>query len=195
MLPNKKLILTLVVLCLHTAVWSEEFQPMNIMFVVAYFPAPSQTYILNMITGLIDRGHNVSIFAFRKNDVEGQPDIQKYGLLDSVIYEQFPAKLPECDIVFCQNGKLGRKVAENIMLSDWLKDRKLVICLRGSDITSNVKNNPDLYNDLFIQADLFLPVCNYFKQRLVALGCDPNKVIVYHSAINCSRFFFKKRSD
>jgi len=38
--------------------------PLNILFVVSYFPSSSQIFILNIITGLIDKGHNVSIFSF-----------------------------------------------------------------------------------------------------------------------------------
>lgn len=179
-------------MCMYITIQSQS-RPLNILFVVGYFPAPSQTYILNMMTGLIDRGHKVSIFAFRKNDVEPHPLAIQYSLMDSIIYEEFPAELPECDIVFCQLGSLGNKIFKTEALVDWLKQRKLVVCLRGSDITSNVKDNPDLYKELFIGADLFLPVCEYFKKKLIALGCHPDKVVVHHSAINCSQFFFKER--
>lgn len=192
MLLGKKLIVILAILCSHIMV-RLECRPLNILFVVGYFPAPSQAYILNMMTGLIDRGHKVSIFAFRKNDSGLNQMIEKYSLMDSVIYEKFPQQLPECDIVFCQLGSLGKKIFEMSRLTDWLKQRKLVVCLRGSDITSNVKDNADLYKKLFVGADLFLPVCDYFKKRLIALGCNPDKIVVHHSAINCSQFFFKKR--
>ena len=192
MVLGNKLIVALVILSAHI-VMRLESRPLNILFVVAYFPAPSQTYILNMMTGLIDRGHKVSIFAFQKNDIALHPTIQKYSLMDSVIYEEFPLQLPEYDIVFCQNGSLGKKIIEIDALSVWLKNRKLVVCLRGADITSDVRNNPNLYKELFIVADLFLPVCEYFKKKLIALGCSPEDVLVHHSAINCSQFFFKKR--
>ncbi len=192
MILLKKLVLVLAIICVHT-VTSVASRPLNILFVVAYFPAPSQTYILNMITGLIDKGHHVSIFAFRKNEVIGQPDIEKYSLMDSVIYRTFLEELPECDIVFCQSGRLGNKIIHMASLSEWLKTKKLVVCLRGTDITANVKINPDIYRELFQKAALFLPVCDYFKQRLLALGCDKNKVMVHHSAIDCKKFFFRSR--
>ena len=192
MILGKKLMLILAIICAYT-VTSLESRPLNILFVVAYFPAPSQTYILNMMTGLIDKGHNVSIFAFRKNDVIGQPNIEKYSLMDSVTYGAFPEELPDCDIVFCQSGTLGNKIFHMPGLSDWLKTKKIVVCLRGADITANVKINPDIYVELFKEAALFLPVCDYFKKRLVALGCDENKVIVHHSAIDCEKFFFRNR--
>ncbi len=39
---------------------------MKIAFIVNDFPLLSETFILNQITGLIDRGHHVDIFATGK---------------------------------------------------------------------------------------------------------------------------------
>ena len=36
---------------------------MKIAFIVTFFPALSETFILNQITGLIERGHEVDIYA------------------------------------------------------------------------------------------------------------------------------------
>jgi colanic acid/amylovoran biosynthesis glycosyltransferase len=147
-----------------------------------------------MITGLIERGHKVSLFSFRKNkDSYIHPDIRKYGLLNIVTYEKFPQQLPECDIVFCQFGGLGKVLLEMPQLSTWLEQRKMVVCLRGFDVMDYVKNSPYINSFLFKKIDLFLPVCAHFKKRFVALGCPAEKVIVHHSAINCSQFFFKIR--
>src|SRR4030095_1544621 len=168
--------------------------PLKILFVVNYFPAPSQTFILNIITGLIDRGHKVSIFSFHKGDSTViNPAIEKYSLLDCVIYEQFPVPLPECDIVFCQFGNVGKEIFEIEALRKWLKSKKIVVCFRGSDLTAHMKDNPKMYKKLFNKANLFLPVCDYFKKRLIALRCHPDKIVVHYSAINCSQFRFKKR--
>jgi colanic acid/amylovoran biosynthesis glycosyltransferase len=171
-----------------------ESRPLRILFVVEYFPSLSQIYILNMITGLIDRGHNVSIFSFRKNnDPNMHPHIQQYNLLSCVTYEKFPKKLPDYDIVFCQFGGLGKTVLEMPQLAGWLQQRKMVVCLRGFDMMDYV-NNPRYLNEwLFSKVDLFLPVCDHFKKRLIALGCPSEKVKVHHSAINCSQFSFKAR--
>jgi len=147
-----------------------------------------------MMTGLIDRDHKVTIFAFRKNNVEGHPNIEKYSLLNSVIYEKFPKNLPECDIVFCQSASLGKMIVENNALTPWLDTKKIVVCLRGFDITgNNIRNNPLIYETLFKRADAFLPVCKYFKDLAIRLGCPAEKIIVHHSAINCEQFFFRER--
>jgi len=55
---------------------------MKVAYIIDEFPVLSATFVLNQITGLLDRGHEVDIFANRinhKNPVH--PDITKYNLL------------------------------------------------------------------------------------------------------------------
>ena len=60
---------------------------MRIAFIVGRFPALSQTFILRQITGLLDRGHEIEIFAQgRGNDPIFHEDIQKYDLLKRTCY-------------------------------------------------------------------------------------------------------------
>jgi len=40
---------------------------------------------------------------------------------------------------------------------------------------------------------LFLPVNEYFKNRLIKLGCSRDKILVHHSGIDINRFMFYKR--
>ncbi|KRT65818.1 MAG: glycosyl transferase group 1 [Candidatus Dadabacteria bacterium CSP1-2] len=54
---------------------------MKIGFIVSSFPSLSQTFILNQITGLLDLGHDVEIFARNNpNEPKKHPDIYKYHL-------------------------------------------------------------------------------------------------------------------
>jgi colanic acid/amylovoran biosynthesis glycosyltransferase len=170
-------------------------KPLHILFIVGHFPVPSQVFILNMMTGLIDQGHNVSIFSFNKDPlVDMHPNIEKYNLLKHVSYHWLPSKLPKkCDIVFCQFGYLGQKIFSMPQLSEWLQKRKVVVCFRGADLSSYLEKSPGMYKKVLKQADLFLPVCDYFKKKLIALGCKNSKIIVHHSAIDCSQFFFTIR--
>src|SRR5689334_2643336 len=60
------------------------------------FPSLSETFVLNQITGLIDRGHSVSIFAERRSsDVETHPDVEHYGLRRLTRYEELPDRFRE----------------------------------------------------------------------------------------------------
>ena len=66
---------------------------MKIAFVLGQFPSISETFVLNQITGLIDGGHQVSIFTERyPTAVESHPDVERYGLLRATRYEGLPAR-------------------------------------------------------------------------------------------------------
>ena len=61
---------------------------MNIAFIVGLFPALSETFILNQITGLIDRGHEVDIYAHcPDNTTKIHPEVLKYRLLERTYYD------------------------------------------------------------------------------------------------------------
>ena len=55
------------------------------------FPALSETFILNQITGLIDRGHTVDIYASGpRDDPKCHPDVERYGLIGRTFYMKQP---------------------------------------------------------------------------------------------------------
>jgi colanic acid/amylovoran biosynthesis glycosyltransferase len=198
MFIHKKRVILLFLFFLHVVYGKNHphKNALNILFVVGNFPAPSQIFILNIITRLIDQGHKISIFSINKNKenlLHMHSDIEKYKLLKHVTYGKLPQKLPDYDIIFCQFGYLGKKMITDKRLSQWLTKRKLVVCFRGSDLTAYLKQSPGMYKELFKKADLFLPVCDYFRKKLIALGCKESKIVVHHSAIDCSRFFFATR--
>jgi len=61
---------------------------MKIAFIVQAFPAPSQTFILDQITGLIDRGHEVDIYAeFADSKRKVHADVEEYQLLKHTFYQ------------------------------------------------------------------------------------------------------------
>jgi colanic acid/amylovoran biosynthesis glycosyltransferase len=109
-----------------------------------------------------------------------------------VFYEAIPClKSPQSDIVFCQYGPLGN-VALALQRLGVLRG-KIVTAFRGYDLTRVVDRKEVDYQDLFREGALFLPVSKDFRQRLVALGCDPDKVVVQREGIDCSRFSFVPR--
>jgi colanic acid/amylovoran biosynthesis glycosyltransferase len=192
MLSNKLIVLLIFFLPITHTSHIPNKRPLKILFVVGNFPAPSQVFILNMITGFIDRGHDVSIFAYNKFELveDIHPNIDKYHLMERVTYEHFPKRSNDYDIVFCQFGYLGARVWNLRYLHTWLKMRKLVVCFRGADISKHLRIYGRLYKPMFKFVDLVLPVCHYFKPKLIKLGCDKNKIKVHHSAIDCSLFDF-----
>ncbi len=171
-------------------------KPMRVLFVVGNFPTLSETFVLNQITGLIDRGHEVFIYtpakAAKGSEDKVHQEIENYHLLERTYYAELPPDLNDFDIIYCQFGPLGKLFLE--IKEQYNFSAKLVTCLRGYDLSRYVWYEGErTYDELFKAGDLFLPVCDYFKEKLIKLGCEPEKIIVHHSAIDCSKFTFKPR--
>ena len=78
---------------------------MKILMIVGTFPKIHDICMLNQITGLIDRGHDVHIYAMSRGDFSYvQPEIITYNLINKTIFEELPSSLNEYDIVVFQLG-------------------------------------------------------------------------------------------
>ena len=222
---------------------------MRVAFLVGYFPVISETFVLNQITGLIDRGHEVDIYALDgiRNNVKVHPDVEKYRLLDRTyapvevrqnrylkLLQGLKLLLIRCagepltlvrllkiirysqqrlslsyiiqllslaillvdqqpyDITHCQFGTFGLK---GLHLRDLgAISGKFITSFRGYDISLYVQQNGDrVYDRLFATGDFFLANCDFFRHKAIALGCQPDKIAVLRSGIDCQRFFFAPR--
>lgn len=218
---------------------------MKIAFIVGQFPVVSETFILNQITGLLDRGHEVDIYAdYPGNFSKTHQDIDKYQLLDRTYYaSRMPAnrffrmlkslgllftnfykdpvillrslnlfkyrnkygsltllfavvpflkKRPSYDIIHCHfgsNGVKGRFLREIGAIQG-----KLIVTFHGIDITKDLQEEGErIYDCLFEAGDLFLPISNRWKQRLIELGCNEKDIVVHRMGINCRQFSFTLR--
>lgn len=64
---------------------------MKIAIIVFQFPVISETFIVNQITGLLDRGHEVDIFAEEQGiSAKIHADVEKYHLLKHTYYQNIP---------------------------------------------------------------------------------------------------------
>lgn len=61
-------------------------EALRIAVVLGGFPNLSETFILDQITGLIDRGHDIHIFAARSRDTARHEAVDAYRLLDRTRY-------------------------------------------------------------------------------------------------------------
>jgi colanic acid/amylovoran biosynthesis glycosyltransferase len=209
---------------------------------VTEFPSVSETFILDQITGLIDRGHEVDIFAEREGELPPlHTDVEKYGLLNVTSYEatprnrlrrllnsskliaprdrrafaaslralnvfeygaraaslrllhaasRFAGKKPY-DIIHCHFGPNGVKGA---LLRDIGATRgKLVTSFHGYDLSAYTKERgAKVYRTLFRKGDLFLPVSERYKARLVEMGCPREKVETHRMGVNLDEFAFRE---
>jgi colanic acid/amylovoran biosynthesis glycosyltransferase len=216
---------------------------MKIAFIVNQFPVLSETFILNQIIGLLERGHEVDIYANeRGNLAKIHPSIEQYNLLErtyyfhtmpenlllqvmggirllfvigyrnpflvlktlnvfkygsqalslGLLYTIIPSLNKSYDIVHCQfgtqsyRGMLFRKIN--------VPNAKLITTFRGYDISGFVrKKGTHIYNQLFKTGDFFLANCEFFRQKAIQIGCNPNKILVHRSGLDCNRFIFIPR--
>lgn len=169
-------------------------RPLRILFVVGYFPVLPETFIINQITRLLDRGHDVKIFSFnRGNFSKVHSDVHKYQLLKRTYFRRVPRGTKPFDIIYCQFGFQGKRIFRMQRRQKNLRG-KVVTCFRGSDISKYLREHPHGYDGLLKQGKLFLPVCEFFEKILIEEGCDPKRIAVHHSAIDCQKFLFRIRT-
>ncbi|OQX53652.1 MAG: colanic acid biosynthesis glycosyltransferase WcaL, partial [Candidatus Cloacimonas sp. 4484_209] len=97
----------------------------------------------------------------------------------------------EYDIIHCHFGPIG-------LFGAFLKEigikSRLVTTFHGYDMSSFiVSNGNNVYKNLFLNGDLFLPISDYWKRKLVRLGCDEKKIVVHRMGINLEKFEFSER--
>lgn len=95
------------------------------------------------------------------------------------------------DIAHCQFGTLGPFAVWVSQICS--SNCKIVTSIRGYDVTVFMKKHPESYRTLFDKGDLFLPVCEFLKERLIQEGCEDKKIVVHYSGIDCSKFEYLQR--
>lgn len=97
------------------------------------------------------------------------------------------------DIIHCQFGTTALVILLFKQLG--LITGKLVVSFRGRDISWAIAKFGDrVYDDLLQAADAYLPNSQFFAQRVLDLGGDPNKLSVHRSGIDVRRFAFRPRT-
>lgn len=187
---------------------------MRIAVVPFNFPVFSETFVLNIVSGLLERGHEVEIlplFRSREEQKAVHPAVVKYDLLRRTVYPPSVswgnkriygpwgfrslvfASRPRYDIVHFQFGEAALRCLP-FRRSKALSG-KWVVSFRGYDISSFLKKSgSDVYQVLFRAGDLFLSNSEYFRRRLIDLGCDETKAFVYRSGVDCSKFEFSVKT-
>ncbi|HEY9849896.1 MAG TPA: glycosyltransferase [Leptolyngbyaceae cyanobacterium] len=127
-----------------------------------------------------------SLNIFKYSFSEYGEQARKLRLFYSVI--PFLGKLPY-DIIHCHYGRNGIR---GLMLRELgILSGKLLTTFHGFDISSYLQKYGDrIYDRLFEKGDLFLPISEHWKGRLIELGCNEKKIIVHRMGIDCTKFLF-----
>lgn len=91
------------------------------------------------------------------------------------------------DAVLCHFGPNGRRM---VRLRDaGLLRGRIATVFHGYDMSRYLLTaGAHSYDRLFGTGDLFLPVSDFWRSRLVALGCPPDRIAVHHMGIALSKF-------
>lgn len=216
---------------------------MKIALFVNEFPSSSETFIQSQMTGLLDRGHEVTIYTGKiRRDLSIHEDLKKYDLLGRTICVAIPqnkfirvvrglkyilklvTKNPwpilrslnifryhvkaasltllyqvspflengPYDIIHCQFGALA---PQGLCLKQIVAGpTKLLTSFRGYDASLYVHGNPGIYDEVFKEGELFLPVSHSLKKRIIDQGCPEERIVVLPSGIDCEKLTYSTRT-
>lgn len=202
------------------------------------FPSISQTFVLNQVTGLLHRGHDVQAFPIvSETGAVVHADVAGFGLMQRTHvplpvtgkrarWLQAACALPSClrispratfqafdwrthglelasgksllevdfwskqngqfDIILCHFGPSGSRAVR--LREAGLITGKIVTMFHAYDLTRHVQiHGKQTYDALFQRGDLFLPITNYAKSKLLELGAPPTKTEVHAMGVDCAR--------
>ncbi len=118
-------------------------------------------------------------------------NVRKYGkkVFDNVFKARyFLGK--KYDVIHCHFGPMGRQLA---FLKDILPQVKLITQFHGYDVSSYVlKNGENAYDELFAKGDCFLPVSDYFKNKLESWHCPSDKTRILYCGVYLNQFQYRE---
>ncbi len=90
---------------------------------------------------------------------------------------------------FGPNGLIAAQLKVNKVISS-----KVGVFFHGFDLSNYLCNKKEnIYDLVFKTASIILPISNYWKKKLIEMGCPENKIHVHHMGINPDKFTYKKR--
>jgi colanic acid/amylovoran biosynthesis glycosyltransferase len=145
---------------------------MKIAFILQVFPAVSETFILNQITGLIDKGHDVRVFAYKRGSTDVMhPEVKKYRLFERTVF------LPR------EGKNRWLRWMKQLLLSLWLclQNPRLLYCFRTLDsmkvflwpdacALANYYDRPGVFDVTHVQFGNVAPNLAYLKRAGIVSG-------------------------
>ena len=182
---------------------ADSLKNIKMLMIVYRFPSISEGFVLNQIKAVLDEGIELDIVAAYANQTDiKQKIVTDYHLMSKVHYINFNDSSKhnilkdlfgskQYDVIYCQYEGIALSIAPLICK---LKNKPLFIAaVQGGEIDEKFANRADEYKYCFKQVDYFLPVCHFYKNKLIEFGCSPKKVIVQHTAIDIKFFPFKEK--
>lgn len=179
----------------------------RIVLLQGEFPCISATFILDQMTGLIDRGFTVRNWATYDPATSVMHDsILKYGLNEITTYIKPPPSIKTDDVEAWVSsfvrinsiGNLNQIDAFHVHYGALFNQFEplfryyrgfIMVSFHGYDASLSFKQHgDDCYDYLFQRADLITTPTYAMKEELVKRGCSPGKIMIHRYGIDLSRF-------
>ncbi|MEO1406414.1 MAG: hypothetical protein AAFV54_07985, partial [Pseudomonadota bacterium] len=197
---------------------AEQRSSLRIGFRVGVFPKLSETFVLNQINGLLDRGHDVIILADKKpatieptlrRESDRAASRTRYLSETQKLSQSLRSILPfrvtraleareerrlleTCDVVVCNFGWFGARMAE--VSRDNGFGSKLITILHGDDMSRHLSNgNEGAYDELVTCGGLLLSVNRIWQTRLKDRGAPDHLNLIHHLGVDPGKFGFIDR--
>ncbi|MEI6243420.1 MAG: glycosyltransferase [Acidobacteriota bacterium] len=171
----------------------------RVVVVESGFPVVSETFILDQITGLIDRGVNVENWALKRlTPATTHRKLDEYHLLDRTTYVELPPRALRDQTALWHEEFAARNPGVTlegitafhihfgptfVHLEPLLNETPafVMVSFHGYDASQVLKQiGPGYYTNLFRRADLITVPSTAMRELLVAAGCRADKIMVHH---------------
>ena len=186
-----------------------ETRPLRIAFRIGTFPTLTETFILSQLNGMAARGHRVSVLADHVGSVgtssstaAQSANLHRIGSTGSSnpllasIRERLPYRIRRSlkarverswsanhDVFVCNFGWFGASLAH--ALKNGRNRARIVTIFHGDDLSRTLQGtSPDFYQELFEEADLLLPISDFWRNRLLEMAAPPHKIAVHHMGVD-----------
>jgi glycosyltransferase involved in cell wall biosynthesis/SAM-dependent methyltransferase len=180
----------------------------RVVVITDQFPVLSQTFILDQMTGLMDRGLALEHWSLeRVDDTVVHEKVRRYGLLENTRYVTLPPEslqgsparwttkfltyngLRPLDDVAAVQIHFGPNFNKFAPLFRAYPNLFVVVSFHGYDGSATLRiKSRDIYRELFARADMLTTPSEFMKNNLVAHGCSQEKVTVHHYGKDTTQF-------
>jgi len=191
---------------------------MRVAAFVSAFPLISETFVTGQLVALIEAGIDLQILAERRGDftaidprlaqttrphcsyasenltyriasVLKRPYRLVASLRRSAIIASDTSKGKDYDILYAHFGWNAIR-AVNLKKNGLLNGRIWAV-FHGRDLSATIASlGGQVYSELFQHADRCLPVSEYWRNRLLELGCPADKIYVHRLGVDCKGLAF-----
>ncbi|HZX13257.1 MAG TPA: glycosyltransferase [Thermodesulfobacteriota bacterium] len=149
---------------------------------------------LDPIFKRLTRGVKIVLKNFYKNPLAYTEVIKSRSLRDLFYVNDFVTNKSKksYDLIHAHYGSNGLIGA--ILKEAGVFRGKLITSFYGYDMSSFInEKGENVYKKLFKHGDLFLPIVDFWKEKLVDMDCSKDKIVVHRIGINVDEFKFKER--